>query len=59
MMGKFEDSIMSKDNVEVFISKAIQAYRKKNLLVDAMFWAEAVRLLKVKLGEVKKDATKI
>lgn len=39
-----DDEIMNKDNAERFIPAAIDKYFDKHMMVDAMFWREAVRL---------------
>jgi len=44
-MGKIENETMTTSNVEKFISGAIKSYFDKRMMVDALFWKEAIRLL--------------
>jgi len=42
-------ALLSIDNVEEEIEKAIKKYWAENMLADAMFWKMAIELLKEKL----------
>lgn len=44
-----KSDILGVDNVEETITNAIKAYFDKGLIVDALFWKEAIRFLKLKL----------
>lgn len=47
---KKESDLLDETNVEATICGAIDSYHKKNMLVDAMFWSEAIRILSTKYG---------
>ena len=52
-----KDKTMDEANVERFIDEVIKEYWERNLLQDALFWREAIRLLKRKerIGSRKKN----
>jgi hypothetical protein len=49
-----DEEVLSANNVEKYIMKAFESYRKKNMLVDLFFWREAVRILCNKYGITEK-----
>jgi len=44
---------MNKEDIEKIIDKVIESYFEKRMLADALFWKEAIKLLKEKLREEK------
>ena len=47
-MKKNESELITENNVEKVIHDAIDTYLKKHMMVDAFFWREASRFLKLK-----------
>jgi len=45
-----EGMTLSEENVELFISDAIKSYHDKNMLIDGMFWGQAIGTLCRKYG---------
>lgn len=40
-----DDEVMNEQNVHRFVRDAIKSYFDKHMIVDGMFWREAIRLI--------------
>jgi len=53
-MGKPDSELLSVDNVEEAIDKAINKYQELGMIIDMLFWSSAIKLLKEKLKKGEK-----